>query len=115
MDEGGTPLDVQGSSLCKATGFLNLYTEFLSYFYIASLSYLMKKMVTSPTSNFYIITKIQHIATISIATLIVVLGYFYLEYGLSVRLLTGTILTMAIEYSCLRHHHGSHQSVHLDI
>ncbi len=78
-------MEVSGTELCKATGFLNLYTEFLSYFYIASLSYLMKKMVTSPTSNFYVITKILHIATISVATVIVVLGYFYFNYGLSVR------------------------------
>jgi hypothetical protein len=70
--------------LCSVTGGLNLFTEMVAFFYIVWFSYLVKRMVSSPTSNFQSLTLLAHVLTYLLATVFTVSIALTFGFGLSV-------------------------------
>ena len=56
----------------------------VAFLYIVWFSYLVKRMVSSPTSNFQALTALAHVITYLIATLFTIAIGFIFGFGLSV-------------------------------
>ena len=70
--------------MCNITGIANIFSEMCAFVYIVWFSYLVKRMVTNPTSNFRVLTLLAHAVTITIAVSFVLIINFTLGFGLSV-------------------------------
>lgn len=69
---------------CTASAFFSIFSEFLSFLYIACLSYMIKKRIFSSTSNFRKINIILHTISIIVAVVMILVAGIHFEFGLSV-------------------------------
>jgi hypothetical protein len=69
---------------CSATAFFSLYSEFLSFLYIAGLSYIIKRRIKHPTSDFFTINLSVHVLSICVSTVMTAIAGAVFGYGLSV-------------------------------
>ena len=80
--------------VCKVTGAFNIFAEIIAYLYTVWFSYLVKKMVTSPTSNFSKLSLIAHITSLLGALLGLLIISLTYGFGLTVSLYSFNLVLM---------------------
>jgi hypothetical protein len=79
---------------CRITGTLSVFSEISATIRLVWVSYLVKRMVTSPTSNFKVLSIIANVSIFLGALIFVIIIFFTFGFSVSVSLI------MKVKFTC---------------
>ena len=71
--------------MCRATGFINVFSEMSALIYTALFSSLLKRLVQDPTGSFSKLSGKIHIISLVVPALVCIIESLTLRFGVSVR------------------------------
>lgn len=85
--------------MCGITGAISVFVEMCAFTYSVWLTYLVKRLVTNPTSSFKVVSAVAHLLTPLLALGFIICIYIFNGFGVSVR----DVLLIKFGYSLLCH------------